>query len=226
MAGVASRRKADELIAAGKVRVDGKTVTSPGIDVAEGQAVSVNGREACPSTRKVYYILNKPKGYITTTSDEKNRPTVMVFLEDVPERVYPVGRLDGPTTGMLIFTNDGEFAHRLSHPGQKIQKTYRVHVRGVLSKEKLSKLRKGVDIGGYVTAPAKVDVVRQSANMIIVDIQIVEGRNRQVRKMITAVGCRVIELERTAIGGVRLGYLKQGHIRKMRRAEIEMLYSE
>jgi len=226
MTGAASRRKADELIAAGKVRVGGRVVTTPGIDVREGQAVSVDGRELIPVTKKLYYILNKPKGYITTTSDEKDRPTVMELLKDVPERVFPVGRLDGPTTGLLILTNDGEFAYRLSHPRHEILKTYRAEIRGVLSKEKLAKLRKGVDIGGYITAPAYVDLLKQGANTALVEIRLGEGRNRQVRKMFAAVGCRVTGLERTAIGGVRLGRLKQGHIRKITRSEIEMLLGE
>jgi len=226
MTGAASRRKADELIAAGKVKVGGRIVTTPGIDVAEGQTVTVDGREVSPAVRKLYYILNKPKGYITTTTDEKDRPTVMEFFRDVPERLFPVGRLDGPTTGLLILTNDGEFAYRLAHPGYEIPKTYRAHVSGVLSKEKLTRLRRGVDIGGYVTAPARVDIVKHGAKSEIVDIKIAEGKNRQVRKMFAAVGCRVMELERTAIGGVSLGHLKQGHIRKMSRGEIETLLGE
>lgn len=225
-AGAASRRKADELIAAGKVRVDGRVVTAPGTDVAEGQTVSVDGREIKPAAKKVYLILNKPKGYITTTSDEQNRPTVMELVRDEPERVFPVGRLDGQTTGLLIMTNDGDFAYRLTHPKHEMLKTYRAHVSGSLSKEKLAKLRRGVDIGGYVTAPAQADVVKQNMNSAIVDIRLGEGKNRQVRKMFAAVGCRVTELERTAVGGVYLGRLKQGHTRKMTRAEIELLLGE
>jgi len=225
-AGMASRRKADELIAAGKVRVDGKTITAPGTDIAEGQKVVVGDRELSPALKKLYYILNKPKGYITTTSDEKDRPTVMELIKDVPDRVFPVGRLDGPTTGLLIMTNDGEFAYRLSHPKHEILKTYRATVRGVLSKEKIARLRKGVDIGDYVTAPAYVELIKQGANTALVEIRLGEGRNRQVRKMFAAVGCRVSELERTAIGGLRLGHLKPGHIRKITRSEIEMLLGE
>ena len=226
MAGVASRRKADELIAAGKVKIDGKEVTSPGADVAEGQRVVIDGKELIPATKKLYYIINKPKGYVTTTSDEKGRPTVMELIKEIPERVFPVGRLDEPTTGLLIMTNDGGFAYKLAHPKHEIQKTYRAHISGVLSKEKFAKLRKGVDIGGYVTAPARVELVKQGANSAVVEIKISEGKNRQVRKMFKAIGCRVTELERTAVGGVRLGHLKQGHIRKMTRAEIEMLLDE
>ena len=226
MTGAASRRKADDLIAAGKVKVDGKTVTSPGTVIDDGQSVIVNGKELIPVTKKLYYVLNKPKGYITTTSDEKDRPTVMDLLKDIPERVFPVGRLDGPTTGLLILTNDGEFAYKMAHPRHEIQKIYRALIRGVLSKEKLSRLRKGVDIGGYVTAPAYVEIVKHGSNSALVEIRLGEGKNRQVRKMFAAVGCRVTELERTAVGGVQLGRLKQGHIRRMTRAEIEMLLGE
>jgi len=226
MAGVASRRKADELISAGKVRVDGRPVTTPGIEISDGQKVSVDGREISPSGKKLYYVMNKPKGYITTTSDEKDRPTIMELLSDIPERLFPVGRLDGPTTGLLILTNDGDFAYKLAHPKHGMVKTYRALVSGIISKEKLSKLRKGVDIGGYVTAPAYVEIVKQSANAALVEIRLTEGKNRQVRKMFAAIGSRVTELERTQIGGVRLGHLKPGHIRKMTRAEIEMLLGE
>ncbi|MDR3363840.1 MAG: rRNA pseudouridine synthase [Clostridiales Family XIII bacterium] len=224
--GVASRRKADELIAAGSVKVDGKTVTALGFDVEEGQAVSVGGREIRPAAKKVYIALNKPKGYITTTSDEKGRPTVMELVADAGERLFPVGRLDGPTTGLLIFTNDGDFAYALTHPKHEKPKTYRARVQGALSNEKLARLRKGVDIGGYVTAPAGIEAVKQGAGAAVVDIKISEGKNRQIRKMFTAVGCRVLDLERTAIGGVYLGPLKQGHWRKLTRAEIETLRGE
>jgi len=222
-AGIASRRKADELIIAKKVKVDGEFVTEPFFDVAEGQKVVVEGRSTEPAAKKVYLILNKPKGYITTTSDEKGRPTVMDLTGGAHEHVFPVGRLDGQTTGLLIMTNDGDFAYKLTHPGHEVTKTYRAYVSGVLSKEKIARLRKGVDIGGYVTAPAAVEIVKQNAHSAIVEIRLSEGKNRQVRKMFASIGCRVMELERIAVGGVYLGRLKQGHIRKMTRKEIELL---
>jgi len=225
-AGVASRRKAEELIAEGKVTIDGRMVKEPYIDVQEGQKVIVDGREARLDAKKAYFILNKPKGYITTTADERDRPTVMELVRDAPERVFPVGRLDGPTTGLLIMTNDGDFAYRLTHPKHEIHKTYRAQVRGALSREKLARLRKGVDIGGYVTAPAMVEIIKQGPNASVVEIRLNEGKNRQVRKMFAAVGCRVTELERIAIGRVFLGHLKTGHMRKMTRAEIELLQGE
>jgi len=191
--------------------------------VEEGQSVAVDGRLIGAGVRKAYFILNKPKGYITTTSDEKGRPTVMDLAGSAPERVFPVGRLDGQTTGLLIMTNDGEFAYKLTHPGREVTKTYRAHVSGALSREKLARLRKGVDIGGYVTAPAVVEIVKEGAHSAIVEVRICEGKNRQVRKMFAAVGCRVMELERVAVGGVFLGRLKPGHMRKMTRKEIELL---
>jgi len=225
-AGIASRRKADELIAAGKVTVDGEVVTAPYFEVDEGRRVSVDGREVGASAKKVYYLLNKPKGYITTTADEKDRPTVMEFALDIPEKVFPVGRLDSQTTGLLIMTNDGDFAYRLTHPKYEKAKTYRAYVAGVLSREKVNRLRKGVDIEGYRTMPAEVEILKQGAGSAQAEIKIREGKNRQVRKMFSAVGCKVMELERIAIGDVYLGHLKSGHIRKMTRKEIESLLSE
>ena len=218
-----SRRKADELIAAGKVKVNGKVLKELGFDVPTGAGVAVEGKEISPPLKKAYLILNKPKGYITTTSDEKGRPTVMELVPDMPGRVFPVGRLDAETTGLLIMTNDGEFAYKLMHPKHGTEKTYRAFVSGVLSFQKLGRLRRGVDIGGYITAPAEVQIIKQGANSVVVEVRLNEGKNRQVRKMFAAVGCRVMELERTAIGGVYLGRLKPGHTRKMTNAEIELL---
>ena len=225
-AGVASRRKADELILSGNVYVDGKLVTEPYIDVDFGAKIKVKGREIEAAPKKVYLILNKPKGYITTTSDEKDRPTVMELVRDASGRVFPVGRLDGQTTGLLIMTNDGEFANRIMNPKYEKIKTYRAYVTGVVSREKLGKLRRGVDIGGYITGAAEARVVKQGAGSAVVEIAIREGKNRQVRKMLAAVGCRVMELERIAIGPVKLGRLKPGHFRKMTRSEIELLSGE
>ena len=224
--GFTSRRKADELIAAGKVSVNGEVILAPFFDVEDGERVIVDGKEVKAAKKKIYFILNKPKGYITTTSDERDRPTVMEFTRDIPERVFPVGRLDGPTTGLLIMTNDGDFAYKLMHPKYEKQKTYKAIVRGALSKEKIAKLRKGLDIEGYITKPAEVNVIKQSAGSALIEIKIKEGRNRQIRKMFAAVGLRVLELERVAIGSVYLGHLKSGHIRKMTRTEIESLLSE
>ncbi|MBR4019898.1 MAG: rRNA pseudouridine synthase, partial [Firmicutes bacterium] len=195
----------------------------PGYDVEEGDVVEVNGRRIEAEEKKVYILLNKPLGYVTTVSDDKERLTVMDLVQDVDARIFPVGRLDYNTSGMLIMTNDGDFAYKLTHPKHELTKTYRARVAGVLSTEKVWKLRNGVDIGGFVTSKARVDVVKGLPKSTIVDITIHEGKNRQVRKMFKAVGNNVQELERIAIGDIRLGRLAEGHYRKLTREEVEYL---
>jgi 23S rRNA pseudouridine2605 synthase len=222
-AGVCSRRAADELTSAGKVKINGRVMSKPGYDVRPGDVVEVNGRILAPEGRKVYILLNKPKGFITSLKDEKERPTVMEFVADIEERIFPVGRLDADTTGLLIMTNDGDFAYKVTHPGHEVYKTYRARVSGELSKERIARLRKGIDIGGFVTAPAEVEVIKQTGAGAIVDISIREGHNRQVRKMFQAIGNKVIDLQRTSIGDIRLGGLKPGHYRKLKREEIDSL---
>lgn len=222
-AGVASRRKADELVANGNVKVNGLTLKEAGYDVKEGDVVEVNGHIILPEEEKVYILLNKPLGYVTTVSDDKERLTVMDLVKDIDARVFPVGRLDYNTCGMLIMTNDGDFAYRLTHPKHQMPKTYRARVAGVLSNEKCAKLRSGVDIGGFVTSKAEVNIVKGFPRSTIVDITIHEGKNRQVRKMFKAVGNNVQELERIAIGNVRLGRLAIGHYRKLTKEEINYL---
>ena len=222
-AGVASRRKADELIANGNVRVNGLVLREPGYDVVEDDIVEVNGRRIETSEKKVYILLNKPTGYVTTVSDDRERDTVMDLVADVDARIFPVGRLDYNTSGMLIMTNDGDFAYKLTHPKHEMPKTYRALVSGVLSDEKCGRLERGVDIGGFRTSPAKVKIVRGLSNATLVDITIHEGKNRQVRKMFRAVGNPVKQLQRIAIGDIRLGRLAEGHYRKLTREEIEYL---
>ena len=222
-AGIASRRKADELIAAGNVKVNGAVLKEPGYDVMEGDVVEVNGRRIEAQEKKVYILLNKPLGYVTTVSDDKERLTVMDLVKDVDARIFPVGRLDYNTSGMLIMTNDGDFAYKLTHPKHELTKTYRARVAGVLSTEKVWKLRNGVDIGGFITSKARVEVVKGLPKSTVVDITIHEGKNRQVRKMFKAVGNNVQELERIAIGDIRLGRLAEGHYRKLTREEVEYL---
>ncbi|MCI8630852.1 MAG: rRNA pseudouridine synthase [Firmicutes bacterium] len=224
-AGIASRRKADELIACGNVKINGEVVRELGTDVKEGDAVEVNGRRIAVSEKKVYILLNKPVGYVTTSADEKDRATVLDLVADVPERIFPVGRLDYNTSGLLILTNDGDLAYRLTHPKHHIYKTYRVQAAGVLSNERAARLRRGVDIGGFVTSPAKVKVIKQGERSVLAEIQIYEGKNRQVRKMFAAVGNKVTALKRTALGDIRLGRLMEGHYRKLTREEIEYLKS-
>lgn len=222
-AGIASRRKADELIANGNVKVNGLSVREMGYQVVPDDVVEVNGTVIKAEQEKVYLLLNKPIGYITSVSDDKGRSTVMDLMNDVDARVFPVGRLDYNTSGLLIMTNDGQLAYRITHPKHELKKTYRARVRGVLSYAKLAKLRKGVDIGGYITKPAWVEVISQGERSAIVEITIHEGKNRQVRKMFAAVGNNVQELERIAIGNIRLGHTKPGHFRKLTKEEIEYL---
>ena len=222
-AGIASRRKADELTINGNVKINGLTMREPGYNVKPGDVVEVNGQRISGQEKMEYVLLNKPKGYITSMQDEKGRPVVTELVADVDARLFPVGRLDYNTSGMLILTNDGDLTYRLTHPRHQVTKTYRALVSGVLSKEKLFRLRKGVDIGGFVTSPAQVKIIRQAERSAVVDITIHEGNNRQVRKMFAAVGNPVQELQRTAIGDLRLGRLKEGHYRKLTRNEIEYL---
>jgi len=222
-AGIASRRKADEHTIQGKVRINGAVMKEPGYDVAEDDVVEVNGHVVKHDAKKVYIMLNKPKGYITSANDDKDRPTVLDLVADIEERLFPVGRLDYNTSGMLLLTNDGDLAYKLSHPKHHIYKTYRARISGQLSNERLAKLRNGVDIGGFVTSKAVVNVIKQSERSAVVEIKIYEGKNRQVRKMFAAVGNKVLDLERIAIGELYLGHLKQGHYRKLNHKEIEYL---
>jgi 23S rRNA pseudouridine2605 synthase len=222
-AGIASRRKADELILSGNVKINGLTVRELGTDVKEGDVVEVNGRRIDGAEKHVYIMLNKPLGYVTTSSDDRDRATVMDLVADIPERIFPIGRLDYNTSGLLLLTNDGELAYRLTHPKHRIYKTYRAVVHGVLSAERVAKLRKGVDIGGFVTSPAKVRVIKQGERSATVEISIYEGKNRQVRKMFAAVGNRVQSLERVAMGEIYLARLMTGHYRRLTPKEVEYL---
>lgn len=222
-AGVASRRKADELIANGNVKINGAVMKEPGYDVQEGDKVEVNGKVVSANQKMEYVLVNKPWGVITSVEDDKDRVTVMELVKDIDARLFPVGRLDYNTTGALIMTNDGDLTYRITHPKHELGKTYRALVKGVISNEKLAKLRNGVDIGGYITKKAWVTVIKAGKGSTLVEITIHEGKNRQVRKMFAAVGNPVQTLERIAIGPIKLGHLKEGHYRKLTKEEIEFL---
>jgi len=235
-AGIASRRAADQLTIDGKVTVNGAVMSQPGYDVQEGDVVMVNGRLVQAPEKLCYYALNKPAGFVTTTSDEKGRPTVMSLMTDVSARVFPAGRLDYDSSGLLIMTNDGSFAECVTHPKKALRKTYLARLNGRLSSEQLRKLRNGVDIDipvhgrgfekgsrRYRTRPADVRIVSEEGNECVIEIQISEGKNRQIRRMAEAVGLRVLALERTAIGNVVLGRTKPGTYRKLTQAEIDSL---
>lgn len=221
--GMTSRRKADDLIINGNVKVNGVSMREPGYDVKEGDVVEVNGNVVGASQKLEYVVVNKPLGYITTVEDDRERATVMELVKDVDARLFPVGRLDYNTSGLLIMTNDGDLAYRLTHPKHNVDKTYIATVQGVVSDEKVAKLRNGVDIGGFVTSKAKVRIIKGTRTTTTLEITIHEGKNRQVRKMFAAVGNKVVDLQRVAIGHIRLGRLAEGHYRKLTREEVEYL---
>lgn len=223
-AGIASRRKADDLIRRGQVKVNGAVLTQPGYDVQDGDEVSVSGQLISHTEQtKVYYMLNKPVGCITSVHDEKGRPTVMDCLQEVEERIYPVGRLDYQTSGLLFLTNDGDFAYRLTHPKHEVGKTYILRAEGSLNHRQLQRLRNGVDIGGFRTSPAQIRVLKCNKHSTVLEMTIHEGKNRQIRRMLEAVGSRVIELERVAYGNIVLGHLKPGRFRRLNPSEVAYL---
>ena len=194
-----------------------------GYDVEDGDIVSVSGQIIAPEKKLVYYILNKPTGYITTLDDEQGRPTVLELMPDIKERIYPIGRLDYNTSGMLILTNDGDLAYKLTSPHKNIFKTYVAEVSGLFLHKDAKRLMTGVDIGGYVTKPAEVEILSQSDRSSVVEIRISEGKNRQVRRMFESVGHKVLKLRRTAIGDLKMAHLREGMYRKMSVHELEYL---
>ncbi len=216
-AGVASRRAAEELIAAGRVSVGGQTVTDPARDVDEGSGVSVDGRAAAPEPREVH-LLNKPAGVVSTAKDTHGRRTV-VELVPSRRRLYPVGRLDAETTGLILLTNDGGLAEKLMHPRYEVPRTYRVTVRGEPSDEALTRLAEGVELDDGRTAPAQAQRLGDGR----IELTLREGRNRQVRRMCEAVGHRVVALERVGLGGLALEGLREGESRLLSADEIERL---
>ncbi len=224
--GLCSRRKAEEYIKQGKVKVNGR-VASIGDGATLKDVISVDGERIYLSKKreKYYIMLNKPRGYVTTMSDELDRKCVTELLEDFPERVYPIGRLDRNSEGLLLFTNDGKFANDIMHPSRHVSKTYRVTVRPGITDEQLVQLSEGVVIDDRKTLPANVTVLTQEQGRVVLQIVIREGRNRQVRKMCEAVGLEVARLKRTAIGPVKLGMLKPGTYRELNSEELRALRS-
>lgn len=213
--GVCSRRKADELIQEGRVKINDIVITSLGEKVEENDIVKLDNKVISKEEKKVYIALNKPKGYVTTNSDQFDRKSVIDLIhEDV--RVYPIGRLDMYTEGLLLLTNDGEFSNKLMHPRNKIEKTYIVTTNTAVTEKQLENLKNGVDIGDYITRPAKVKVISENKLQIIIS----EGKNRQVRRMCESVGINLLNLKRVQIGNIKLQNLQSGKFRYLTEEEI------
>ncbi|MEK6197684.1 MAG: rRNA pseudouridine synthase [Desulfobacterales bacterium] len=226
-AGVASRRRAEELIRQGKVRVDGKVVTEMGTKVdPETQNIECDGVALVSQEEKVYILLNKPTGYLSTVDDPQGRPIVTDLLKNIAERVYPVGRLDLNTEGALLLTNDGELSQKILHPSHEVNKTYVAKVKGVPGKKKLDALSKGIELEGRKTWPARIKVLKTEAQSTVIQIIIHEGRKRQVRKMFEAIGHPVLALKRTAYGQLQLGGLGPGKYRFLTPWDIKFIFDK
>lgn len=223
-AGIASRRKAEELITAGKVKVNGTVITELGTKVSEKDRIEVNN-QLIEKEAKEYYLLNKPRGVVTTTSDDKNRKTV-VELIPTPARIYPVGRLDYDTTGVLLLTNDGEFANILMHPTSEVDKVYMAKLEGIIKGEQINKLKDGVEIDGEMVSASRVKLkkVDPAANTCMVQITIHEGKNHQVKKMFKAVGFEVMKLKREREAFFDVKNLQSGEFRKLTPKEVAKVY--
>lgn len=225
LAGIASRRKVEELIKDGKIKVNKKVMTNLAYDVNEKDVVEYNNNVVSIAQNYVYYMLNKPKGYVTTVSDDLQRKTVMSLLADVKERVFPIGRLDYNTEGLLLFTNDGELAHRIMKPNFEIEKTYICEIEGEIKESELAVLRAGVVIDGIKLNKCKAKLKDFKNNKSKIEITINQGMNRQVRKMMEFIGKNVINLKRIKIGDLKVGGLNRGEYRKLRDFEIQYLYA-
>jgi 23S rRNA pseudouridine2605 synthase len=224
--GIASRRKAEELIEEGRVKVNGKIATIGMKADPARDHIKVDGKLLVTPEKKVYYIFYKPRGVVTSLSDPQGRPTVNDFLRGIKERVFPVGRLDFDSEGMLILTNDGDFAHAIMHPSKKIPKTYLVKVKGVLPEEEMDKLRKGIRLDRTVSAPAIVKRLRKTEQNSWIEMTIYEGKKRQIRRMLERVGHPVMRLMRIRIDGIEMGDLKPGMLRRITLEEMNKIIRE
>lgn len=221
--GVAGRRACDKLVAEGRVKVNGK-IAGLGSEVDDGDRVEVDGK-AVTIKKNEYYMLHKPKGYLSTVSDDRGRKTVMDILGDGVGRVYPVGRLDYDSEGLLILTTDGELAQHLTHPSNEVPKTYVAKVEGRLTEADLNPIRSGIEIDGYVTKKCRAHIIETNKEFTRVELTLREGKNREIRKMFAAIGREVILLKRTKIGDLTLRGLDRGAFRKLTPAEVQYLKS-
>ena len=224
--GIASRRKAEELILDGRVKVNNKIVIELGVRVdPDKDTVKVNDKSIRKEGKKIYIMLNKPVGYVTTMKDEKDRRIVTDLIDGVRERVYPVGRLDSDTTGLLLLTNDGDLTYKLTHPSNEVVKRYIAIVEGVPNRWELEQFRRGLVIDGKKTSEASVEISKRYEDESILDISMHEGRNRQVKKMCEAINHPVKKLKRIGIGGLELGGLDLGNWRYLDEEEVRHLKS-
>lgn len=224
LCGVSSRRGADELIAQGKVTVNGSVISALGTDInTETDIVCIDGREISPEEEHVYIMLNKPAGYISACSDDRGRRTVIDLVKNAGNRIFPVGRLDYDTEGLLILTSDGDFAYRCTHPKHEINKKYLAEIEGALDDNAVRKLREGVIIDGRKTSKATIKIIEKKGNAARLNVTIHEGRNRQVKKMFESVGCSVSYLKRISVGNLELGSLPPGAWRHLSEDEIRQL---
>ena len=222
--GVASRRKCEELILSGRVTVNGKVAGVLGTKVnPQKDIIKVDGRKITAEKRKIYIMLNKPRGYVTTALDPEGRKKVTDLVKDLDGRIFPVGRLDMDTEGLLLLTNDGELAYRMTHPKFKVKKTYHVKIEGLPTEENLIRLAEGIELEDGMTAPARLTVLRTEKDKTLVEITIREGRKRQVRRMFDQIGHRVIHLKRVRFGPLSLGRLKKGSFRELTPRELASL---
>lgn len=222
--GAASRRKAEELIFDGRVKVNGSVVNNVVIVDDEVDVVELDGKVIKPEENMVYIMVNKPTEIITSAKDQFDRKTVLDIV-NVKERVYPVGRLDYDTSGLLILTNDGDITNRMTHPSHEVNKVYAAEIIGVPTKEEMDSFEKGLKIEDYITSPARIRIIESKRDMALIEVTIHEGKNRQVRKMCEAIGHPVINLKRIAFGKLKLGKLKPGEWRNLSESEIEYLKS-
>ena len=225
--GYCSRRNAEKLISEGKVLVNGDIITEMGYKVSGNDYIEVEGNPINQKEEKEYYLLNKPRGIVSTSKDEKNRKTVVDLIK-TNKRIYPVGRLDYDTTGAIILTNDGELTNLLTHPKNKVEKVYVAKVKGIITKDNLAKLCNGVEIDGKKTSKAKAKILRidKKNNTSIVELIITEGKNHQVKKMFEAIGFDVLKLKRESIAFLTLDGLNSGEYRKLSLKEVKKLYGE
>ena len=224
LAGLTSRRRADQWIEAGRVAVNGRKVTTPGTRAFWGRdAILVDGRPVPAPSARTYLVLNKPFGYVSSLRDPEGRPVITDLLKDVPQRVYPVGRLDFDSLGLLLLTNDGEWAHRLAHPRYRVPRTYKATVAGDITDHALGRLERGVDLEDGFSGPSRIALVSRTSRQSIVRITITRGRTRLVRRMFEAAGYRVVHLIRIGFGSLSLGNLRVGAYRHLETEEIASL---